>query len=96
MNLFIVVYFLINESWIEADQLGKEGWSPIEQPSYETCIQKINESNKRFIKIAEYRETELDIKFQCECRQNIDKPNKINCKNRNWFQKIYDRLFLSN
>ena len=96
MNWFIVVYFLINGSWIEADNLKKEGWSPIEQPSYEICIQKINESNKRFIKIAEYRETELDIKFQCECRQNIDKPNKINCKNRNWFQKIYDRLFLSN
>ena len=96
MNWFIVVYFLINGSWIEADNLKKEAWSPIEQPSFEICIQKINESNDRFIKIAEYRETELDIKFQCECRQNIDKPNKINCKNRNWFQKIYDRLFLSN
>ena len=96
MNWFIVVYFLINGSWIEADNLKKEGWSPIEQPSYEICIQKINESNDRFIKIAQYRETELDIKFQCECRQNINNPNKINCKNRNWFQKIYDRLFLSN
>ena len=96
MNWFIVVYFLVNDLWIEADQLEKEGWSPISQPSYEICIQKINESNKRFIKIAEYRETELDIKFQCECRRNIDNPNKINCKNRNWFQKIYDRLFLSN
>ena len=96
MNWFIVVYFLVNGSWIEADQLEKEGWSAIEQPSYKICIQKINESNKRFIKIAEYRETELDIKFQCECRRNIDNPNKINCKNRNWFQKIYDRLFLSN
>ena len=96
MNWFIVVYFLVNGSWIEADKLKKEGWSPIEQPSYKICIQKINESNERFIKIAEYREVELDIKFQCECRKNINNSEKINCKNRNWFQKIYDRLFLSN
>ena len=96
MNWFIVVYFLVNGSWIEADKLEKEGWSPIEQPSYEICFQKINESNERFIKISEYRETELDIKFQCECRKNINKPEIINCKNRNWLQKIYDRLFLSN
>ena len=94
MNWFIVVYFLINGSWIEADQLKKEGWSPIVQPDYEICIQKINDSNKRFKKIADYRETELDIKFQCECRENIESPEIINCKERNWFQKIYDKLFL--
>ena len=41
MNWFIVVYFLINGSWIEADQLNKEGWSPIVfNLSYETCINK--------------------------------------------------------
>ena len=94
MNWFIVVYFLINGSWIEADQLNKEGWSPIVQPNYETCIQKINDSNERFKKIAEYREIELDIKMQCECRKNIESPEMINCKERNWFQKIYDKLFL--
>ena len=44
MNWFIVIYFLINGSWIEADQLNKEGWSPSVQPNYETCIQKINDS----------------------------------------------------
>ena len=94
MNWFIVVYFLVNGSWIEAGQLEKEGWSPIEQASYEICIKKINESNERFIKIAEYREIELDIKFQCECKININNPEKINCKDRNWFQKIYDKLLL--
>ena len=50
MNWFIVIYFLINGSWIEADQLNKEGWSPSVQPNYETCIQKINNSNERFKK----------------------------------------------
>ncbi len=94
MNWFIVVYFFINGNWIEADQLNKEGWSPSLQPNYETCIQKINDSNERFIKIAEYREIELDIKMQCECRKNIESPKIINCEERNWFQKIYDRLFL--
>ena len=94
MNWFIVVYFLINGSWIEADQLKKEGWSPIVQPNYEICIQKINDSNKRFKKIAEYREIELDIKMQCECRKNIESPEIADCKERNWFQKIYDKLFL--
>ena len=94
MNWFIVVYFLINGSWIEADQLKKEGWSPIVQPNYHICVQKINDSNKRFRKIADYREIELNIKFQCECRENLDHPNEINCKQRNWFQKIYDKLFL--
>ena len=64
MNWFIVVYFLINGSWMEADQLNKEGWSPSAQPNYETCIQKINDSNERFKKIAEYREIELDIKIR--------------------------------
>ena len=54
MNWFIVVYFLINGSWLEADQLKKEGWSPIVQPDYEICIQKINDSNERFKKIADY------------------------------------------
>ena len=96
MNWFIVVYFLVNGSWVDADKLDKEGWSPIIQPTYDTCINKINESNIRFKKIADYREIDLDIKFQCECRKNIDNPKEINCKDRNWFQKIYDRLFLSN
>ena len=94
MNWFIVVYFLVNGSWVDADKLNKEGWSPIIQPTYEICINKINESNSRFKKIADYRETDLDIKFQCECRKNIDNPKEINCKSRNWFQKIYDKLFL--
>ena len=94
MEWFIVVYFLVSNSWIEADNLEKEGWSPIIQPNYEICIQKINESNQRFKKIAEYREIEVDINFKCECRKNIEKPNEINCKPRNWFQKIYDKLFL--
>ena len=94
MNWFIVVYFLINGSWVDADKLNKEGWSPIIQPTYEICINKINESNIRFKKIADYREIDLDIKFQCECRKNIDNPKEINCKDRNWFQNIYDKLFL--
>ena len=94
MNWFIVVYFLVNGSWVDADKLNKEGWSPIIQPTYEICINKINESNIRFKKIADYREIDLDIKFQCECRKNIDNPKEINCKDRNWFQKIYDKLFL--
>ena len=59
MNWFIVVYFLVSGSWIEADQLGKEGWSPITQPNYKVCIQKINESNERFKKIADYRENSI-------------------------------------
>jgi len=92
MNWFIVVYFLVNGSWVESDKLNKEGWSPIIQPTYEICIQKINESNERFEKIAEYRNTELDIKFHCECRKNLNKPNEINCKSRNWFQKIWDKV----
>ena len=41
MNWFIVVYFLLNGTWIEADKLGKEGWSPITQANYEVCIKKI-------------------------------------------------------
>ena len=94
MSWFIVVYFLVNGSWIDTDKLNKEGWSPIIQPTYEICINKINESNIRFKKIADYREIDLDIKFQCECRKNIDNPKEINCKDRNWFQKIYDKLFL--
>ena len=94
MNWFIVVYFLINGSWVESDQLNKEGWSPTAQPNYEVCIQKINDSNKRFKKIANYREVELDIKMQCECRKNIENEEIINCKKRNWIQKIYDKLFL--
>ena len=94
MNWFIVVFFLVNGSWVDADKLNKEGWSPIIQPTYEICINKINESNIRFKKIADYREIDLDIKFQCECRKNIDNPKEINCKDRNWFQNIYDKLFL--
>ena len=33
--------------WIEADQLGKEGWSPIEQPSYKVmyCKKLMNQIN---------------------------------------------------
>ena len=94
MNWFIVVYFLVNGSWIEADQLGKEGWSPFTQPSYEICIKKINESNIRFKRIAEYRDIEVDINFNCECRKNIERPNKINCKPRNWFQLLWDKFIL--
>ena len=94
MNWFIVVYFFVSGSWVEADKIGKEGWSPIVQDSYYNCIEKINKSNNRFKKIAEYREIELDIKFTCECRKDIEDPKIINCKERNWFQKIYDKLFL--
>ena len=92
MNWFIVVYFLVNGTWIEGDKLGKEGGSPITQPDYNICIQKTNESNERFIKIADYREIEVDIKFECECRENLEKLNEINCKSRNWFQKLLDRF----
>ena len=94
MNWFIVVYFLVNGSWIEADQIDKEGWSPSVQPNYEICIERINESNDRFKKIAEYREIEVDINFKCECRENLEQPNKINCKPRNWFQQIWDKFIL--
>ena len=94
MEWFLVVYFLVNGSWIEADKINKEGWSPIVQPTYNLCIEKINDSNERFRKIADYRETELDIKFKCECRKKNESKNIINCKERNWFQKIYDKLFL--
>ena len=94
MNWFIVVYFLVNGAWVEAEKIGKEGWSPIIQKDYYTCIEKINESNKRFQKIAEYREIELDIKFQCECKKDTENTEIINCKDRNWYQKIYDKLFL--
>jgi len=94
MEWFIVVYFLVQSNWIESETLSKEGWSPIIQPSYNICIEKINDSNQRFEKIAEYREIELDIKFKCECRENLKSLEEINCKERNWFQKIYDKLFL--
>ena len=94
MSWFIVVLFLVNGAWVEAEKIGKEGWSPIIQKDYYTCIEKINESNKRIQKIAEYREIKLDIKFQCECKKNIENPERINCKDRNWYQKIYDKLFL--
>ena len=94
MNWFIVVYFLINGSWIEAEKIDKEGWSKIEQPDYKICLQKINDANERFAKIAEFKEIELDIKFVCECRENTKNQDKINCKPRNWFQKIFDKLIL--
>ena len=92
MNWFIVVYFLIDGSWIEADKLKKEGWSPIIQSSYAQCIKKIDDSNERFEKIADYREIELDILFKCECRINKENPNQINCKERSWIQKIWEYL----
>ena len=92
MNWYIIVFFLVNGSWIEADKLNKEGWSPIEKSSYNICIEKINESNARFKKIADYREIEVNIKFKCECRKNIQKPNEINCKPRNWFQKLIEKI----
>ena len=94
MNWFIVVYFFVSGSWVEADKIGKEGWSPIVQDSYYNCIEKINKSNNRFKKIAEYREIELDIKFACECRKNDLSSEKINCKDRNWLQNLYDKYFL--
>ena len=94
MNWFIVVYFLVSGSWIEADKLNKEGWSPSLETNYEICAQKANDANKRFIRISEYKKIELDIKMQCECRKNIESPEIISCKERNWFQKIYDQLFL--
>ena len=92
MNWFLVVYFLINGAWVEADALGKEGWSPIIQTDYSICEKKIDEANERFKKIAEFKDIELDIKFKCECRINNEKPNQINCKERNWFQKIWDKF----
>ena len=94
MNWFIVVYFLINGSWVEADKLNKEGWSPIIQSEYKICITKINESNNRFIKIAENRNIKVDIMFKCECRKNIEQLDEINCKPRNWFQKILDKIVI--
>ena len=96
MDWFLVVYFLVGGTWVDADKLEKEGWSPIIQPNYKICIEKMNETNERFIKIANYRDIELDIKFKCECKLNEEKPNIINCKKRNWFQKIYDKFFLIN
>ena len=95
MEWFLVVYFLVNGSWIEADKINKEGWSPIVQPTYNVCIEKINDSNERFRKIADYREIEVDIKFKCECRKNLEQSDEINCKSRNWFQKIWDKISIN-
>ena len=92
MNWFIIVYFLVNGSWIEADKLDKEGWSQTMQPNYQICIERINDANERFKKIAKYKEIELDIKFTCECRENIENLKEIKCKPRNWFQKIIDKI----
>lgn len=90
MGWFIVVFFLVNAEWIDADRLEKEGWSKIAQPSYQECRVKIKEMNTRFEKIAIYREVDLTIKFECECLNN--NTNQVNCKPRNWFQKkIYDK-----
>tara|TARA_B100001750_G_C15215440_1_gene450533 strand:+ start:374 stop:664 length:291 start_codon:yes stop_codon:yes gene_type:complete len=94
MKWFIVVYFLVDGSWIEADKIEKEGWSAVVQEDYLSCVEKINDSNERFKKIASYKEIELDIMFKCECRKNEENPKKINCKERNWYQKIYDKLFI--
>ena len=94
MNWFIVVYFIVNGSWIDAEKLNKEGWSQIIQPNYKVCIEKINESNNRFLKIAEFRNIEVDIEFRCECRLNKESPNEINCKPRNWFQKLLDKIII--
>ena len=74
---------------LKPDQLKKEGWSPILQPDYEICIQKINDSNERFKKIADYREIELDIKFQCECRENLDHPNEYKLSTKKFGFKKY-------
>ena len=94
MNWFIVVYFLVNGSWIEADKLNKEGWSSTLETNYENCAQKAYDANKRFERIAEHKKIELNIKMECECRINAENPDLIYCKERNWFQKIYDKLFL--
>ena len=75
MEWFLVVYFLSKGNWIEAEDLGKEGWSPIIQKDYYECIEKSNDTKKIFKKIAEYREIELDILFKCECR--INEENRI-------------------
>ena len=92
MNWFLVVYFLVNGIWVEADTIDKEGWSSVIQPNYDICEKKIDEANARFTKIAEFKNIELDIMFKCECKTNIKKPDLINCKERNWFQKIWDAL----
>ena len=95
MNWFIVVYFLIGDSWINAEKLNKEGWSKIKQPNFAICLKKINEANKRFEKIAESKNTKLDIKFKCECLENVENIDQINCKPRNFFQRILDNLKLT-
>ena len=53
----------------------------------------MKDANERFQKIAEFKNIEVDIKFNCECRENIINPDEINCKKRNWFQKTLDRFF---
>ena len=85
MEWFLVVYFLVNGSWVEADKIKKDGWSPIVQPTYNVCIEKINDSNERFRKIADYREIKLDIKFKCECRIKKESTNIGRWKDKNTF-----------
>ena len=93
MNWYLIVFFLANGNWVEADLLEKEGWSPIVQESFQICSKKMKDANERFQKIAEFKNIEVDIKFNCECRENIINPDEINCKKRNWFQKTLDRFF---
>ncbi len=96
MNWFLVVFFLVNGSWIEAEKLDKEGWSSTIQPSYKVCLNKMKEINNRFEDIAKYKKIELSIKFECKCLENINNLDIKNCKPRNWFQKkIFDRFFVN-
>jgi len=76
-------------------QLSAQGHSITVIDQSSEFIQKINESNERFKKIADYRETKLDIMFKCECRKNLEQPDEINCKTRNWFQKIWDKISIN-
>tara|TARA_B100000686_G_scaffold334550_1_gene401965 strand:+ start:603 stop:893 length:291 start_codon:yes stop_codon:yes gene_type:complete len=94
MSWFLVVYFLVNGSWVEADLLEKEGWSPIHQENYEICIDKIKKANERFEKISEFKNVKLDIKFKCECRENQNNLDLIECKKSNWIKKFWDNLIL--
>ena len=42
-------------------------------PTTKFAFKKLMKPMNVFIKIADYREIEVDIKFECECRENLEK-----------------------
>jgi len=65
-NVVLVIYFMVNGTWVSGDLVLTDGWSSREYPTQEICESRRDIANKNFVDYG----LEGEAKAVCEPKNN--------------------------